>query len=74
VGERAGVEKQSGGDLEEQCGNEDLSAGETAQQKDVDLVAADESHDKHGEYAAEGLGAHVEAIHENEWRAGNECE
>ena len=67
-------EDDADGDLREQRAVEDLLTVEVAEQQDVDLIAADEAHDQHGEDDAEGLGAHVEAVHEDDGRAGDEGE
>ena len=71
---RAGEEDESEEDLKEQGVKEDALTAESAQQKDIDLVSPDEAHDQRREGESESLGAHVEAVHEDDGRTCDEGE
>ena len=57
--------------FDDECGAEDLHAGEDAQEQDIDLVAADKADGQSAEDQAECSRVDVEHFHENNRRAGD---
>ncbi|MEJ0089327.1 MAG: hypothetical protein WDM80_06225 [Limisphaerales bacterium] len=65
-------QKQQGhGAFNQQRGAKNLFAGKFAEQKHVDLVAADETNRQRGKDGAKFLRADVKHFHENDWRTSH---